>query len=83
MRTYTPKPTDIHRVWFEVDADGAARRLPWRRGPIRRRRLNLPRPTLGLAPFQILPERRREADPPEIVAFCSGFIRTHAGSFVV
>ena len=23
MRTFTPKPADIERVWFEVDADGA------------------------------------------------------------
>ncbi len=23
MRTYTPKPADIERVWYEVDADGA------------------------------------------------------------
>lgn len=23
MRTYTPKPADIKRVWYEVDADGA------------------------------------------------------------
>ncbi|MGI8750824.1 MAG: 50S ribosomal protein L13 [Acidimicrobiales bacterium] len=23
MRTYTPKPDDIERVWFEADADGA------------------------------------------------------------
>ena len=23
MRTYSPKPADIQRVWFEVDADGA------------------------------------------------------------
>ena len=23
MRTYTPKPADIQRVWYEVDADGA------------------------------------------------------------
>ena len=23
MRTFTPKPADIQRVWFEVDADGA------------------------------------------------------------
>ena len=23
MRTYSPKPSDIERVWFEVDADGA------------------------------------------------------------
>ncbi len=23
MRTFTPKPADIQRVWYEVDADGA------------------------------------------------------------
>jgi large subunit ribosomal protein L13 len=23
VRTYTPKPTDIERVWYEVDAEGA------------------------------------------------------------
>ena len=23
MRTYTPKPSDIQRTWYEVDADGA------------------------------------------------------------
>ena len=23
MRTYTPKPADIQRAWYEVDADGA------------------------------------------------------------
>ena len=23
MRTYSPKPADIQRVWYEVDADGA------------------------------------------------------------
>ena len=23
MRTYSPKPTDIQRVWYEIDADGA------------------------------------------------------------
>jgi large subunit ribosomal protein L13 len=23
VRTYTPKPADIQRVWYEVDADGA------------------------------------------------------------
>lgn len=23
MRTFSPKPSDIHRVWYEVDADGA------------------------------------------------------------
>ena len=23
MPTFTPKPTDIQRVWYEVDADGA------------------------------------------------------------
>jgi large subunit ribosomal protein L13 len=23
VRTYSPKPGDIHRVWYEVDADGA------------------------------------------------------------
>ncbi|HLI00809.1 MAG TPA: 50S ribosomal protein L13 [Acidimicrobiales bacterium] len=23
MRTYTPKPADIERAWYEVDADGA------------------------------------------------------------
>ncbi len=23
MRTFSPKPTDVHRVWYEVDADGA------------------------------------------------------------
>jgi large subunit ribosomal protein L13 len=23
VRTYTPKPADIERVWYEVDADGA------------------------------------------------------------
>ena len=23
MRTYSPKPTDIQRVWYQVDADGA------------------------------------------------------------
>jgi large subunit ribosomal protein L13 len=23
LRTYTPKPADIQRVWYEVDADGA------------------------------------------------------------
>ena len=23
MRTYSPKPADIERVWYEVDADGA------------------------------------------------------------
>jgi large subunit ribosomal protein L13 len=23
VRTFSPKPADIHRVWYEVDADGA------------------------------------------------------------
>ena len=23
MRTYSPKPADIQRIWYEVDADGA------------------------------------------------------------
>jgi large subunit ribosomal protein L13 len=23
VRTYTPKPSDIQRVWYEIDADGA------------------------------------------------------------
>lgn len=23
MRTYTPKPTEVERAWFQVDADGA------------------------------------------------------------